>query len=67
MPPTAPRHRIAALFSALALAGCTAVPVPRTVAADPGLPAVEVNGVRLHAFTFGAPGRPVVEIGRAHV
>lgn len=31
-----------------------------TVATDPKLPAIEVDGVRLHAEAFGDPSRPVV-------
>lgn len=34
--------------------------VPATVMDDPALPAIEVNGVRLHAETFGIPDNPVV-------
>lgn len=34
--------------------------VPPTVAEDPSLPAVELNGTRLHAETFGDPNNPVV-------
>jgi proline iminopeptidase len=34
--------------------------VPRTVAEDPSLPAIEMNGSRFHAETFGNPANPVV-------
>lgn len=34
--------------------------VPRTVAEDPTLPAVELNGTRLHAETMGDPADPVI-------
>lgn len=54
-------HRAAALTLTLA-AGCAVIPVPPTVSDDPALPRVEVNGVRLHVRTFGAPDRPVVVV-----
>jgi len=34
--------------------------VPKTVAEDPSLPAVELNGLRFHAETFGDPANPVI-------
>jgi proline iminopeptidase len=34
--------------------------VPRTVAQDPSLPKIELDGVVFHAETFGPEGRPVV-------
>lgn len=34
--------------------------VPRTVAEDPTIPAVELNGTRLHAETMGNPANPVI-------
>lgn len=34
--------------------------VPRTVAEDPGLPAIEMNGSRFHVQTFGSPANPVI-------
>lgn len=34
--------------------------VPRTVMEDPTLPAIEINGSRLHAQTFGDPANPVI-------
>jgi len=34
--------------------------VPATVAEDPGLPAVEMNGSRFHLETFGNPSNPVI-------
>jgi proline iminopeptidase len=35
-------------------------PVPKTVAEDPSLPRVTINGAVFHAETFGDPARPVV-------
>lgn len=34
--------------------------VPKTVDEDPSIPAVEVNGTRLHLETFGDPANPVI-------
>jgi proline iminopeptidase len=34
--------------------------VPRTVAEDPNLPAIEMNGSRFHVETFGDPANPVI-------
>ncbi|MCF8245808.1 MAG: alpha/beta hydrolase [Saprospiraceae bacterium] len=34
--------------------------VPLTVAEDPTLPSIEVNGTRLHSETFGSPADPMV-------
>lgn len=34
--------------------------VPRTVAEDPNLPAIEMNESRFHAETFGNPANPVI-------
>ena len=34
--------------------------VPRTVAEDASLPAIELNGSRFHAETFGNPSNPVI-------
>lgn len=34
--------------------------VPKTVAEDPTIPAISVNGTRLHAETFGNPNDPMV-------
>ncbi len=34
--------------------------VPRTVMEDPTLPAIELNGARFHAQTFGNPANPVL-------
>lgn len=34
--------------------------VPRTVAEDPSLPAIEMNGSRFHLETFGNPAHPVI-------
>ncbi len=54
-------------LAALAVAACdTKSPtepgnlVPRTVAEDPSLPAIELNGARFHAQTFGNPANPVI-------
>ncbi len=34
--------------------------VPKTVAEDPSLPAIEMNGARFHVLTYGNPGNPVI-------
>src|SRR5688500_6027406 len=34
--------------------------VPKTVAENPSLPAIELNGARFHAETFGNPANPVI-------
>jgi proline iminopeptidase len=34
--------------------------VPRTVAEDPSLPAIDINGTRLHSEAFGDPAAPVI-------
>ncbi len=34
--------------------------MPETVAEDPSLPAIEINGTRLHAEAFGDPDDPVI-------
>lgn len=54
-------------LAALALAACDTMSpdepgnlVPRTVAEDPNLPAIELNGSRFHAETFGDPTKPVI-------
>jgi len=51
----------------LVLAGCLCAGdpgnlVPKTVAEDPSLPAIEVAGTRLHAETFGNPDAPIVMV-----
>ena len=59
---------IAAAIGATALAGCSDLTdpdkpgnlVPATVMEDPSLPAIEINGSRLHAQTFGDPTKPVI-------
>jgi len=65
--PPASRRSLAAL--GLALAACLGACldpdapgnlVPRTVAEDPSLPRLEVNGTLLHAEAFGDPANPVV-------
>jgi proline iminopeptidase len=48
-----------------ALTGCLCADdpgnlVPKTVAEDPALPAIEVNGTRLHSEAFGDPDGPVI-------
>src|SRR5687768_11171503 len=55
-----------ALF-ALAATGCEVMApgdpgnlVPRTVAEDPTLPAIDMNGSRFHLETFGNPANPVI-------
>ena len=57
---------LAALIG-LGAAGCTTLDpsesghlVPRTVAEDPTLPAIEMNGSRFHLETFGNPSGPVI-------
>lgn len=51
----------------LPLSGCLCASepgnlVPKTVTEDPALPAIEVNGTRLHAEAFGNPGAPVIMV-----
>jgi len=55
------------LAASLALAGCGLLDpdkpgnlVPRTVDEDATLPALELNGTRFHAETFGDPSKPVI-------
>lgn len=49
------------LFSvAMYLAASPKFPVPATVKDDASLPAIEINGVRLHAEALGREGAPVV-------
>lgn len=50
---------------AFALTGCLCADdpgnlVPNTVAEDPSLPAIEINGTRLHSEAFGDPDGPVI-------
>jgi len=52
---------------ALAAAACDPISpdepgalVPKTVMEDPTLPAIEVNGARFHAETFGDPANPAI-------
>lgn len=54
-------------LSALAATACEVMApgdpgnlVPRTVAEDPNLPAIEMNGSRFHVETFGDPANPVI-------
>ena len=59
---------LAAAVSATALAGCSGLTdadepgnlVPATVVEDPALPAIEINGSRFHAQTFGDLTKPVI-------
>lgn len=49
----------------LALSGCLCATepgnlVPKTVAEDPELPALDLNGTRFHTEAYGDPGRPVI-------
>ena len=53
--------------AAMALAACDTMDpgepgnlVPRTVAEDPSLPAIALNGSRFHAQTLGNPANPVI-------
>ena len=55
------------LMAGLAATACDVVEpgepgalVPRTVAEDASLPAIEMNGSRFHVQTFGDPGNPVI-------
>lgn len=41
-------------------ASTSSVPVPRTVADDPALPSVTIDGVKLHVRTYGDPSSPPV-------
>ena len=54
-------------LSALAATACEVMApgdsgnlVPRTVAEDPNLPAIDMNGSRFHVETFGDPANPVI-------
>lgn len=56
-------------LAGLGLAGCDAMSpsdpgalVPRTVAEDPTLPAIEMNGTRFHVETMGNPAKPVIVV-----
>ena len=58
---------IALALLVLSLAACETMDpgepgnlVPRTVAEDPALPAIEMNGSRFHVRTFGDPAHPVI-------
>lgn len=53
------------LLIVLAIPGCLCASdpgnlVPKTVAEDPSLPAIDLNGTRLHAEAFGDPAAPVL-------
>lgn len=59
------RPPILLLALTLPLAGCLCASdpgnlVPKTVAEDPSLPAIEINGTRLHSEAFGDPGQPTI-------
>ena len=61
-----PRHLFVLALS-VPLAGCLCSTdpgglVPETVAEDPSLPAIDINGTRLHAEAFGAPDAPVIMV-----
>jgi len=61
---TTPFHVLAL---ALSLSGCLCASdpgnlVPKTVAEDPSLPAIDINGTRLHAEAFGDPDGPVIMV-----
>src|SRR5215212_3659032 len=65
--PTNRLHSLVVVPPLLALAACgladTGKPgnmVPRTVVEDPALPAVDLDGTRFHAETFGEPGNPTL-------
>lgn len=56
-----------ALALSLPLSGCLGASdpgnlVPKTVAEDPSLPAIEIAGTRLHAEAFGNPEGPVIMV-----
>ena len=60
---------LAVTLAGLGVAGCDAMSpsdpgalVPRTVAEDPMLPAIEMNGARFHAETFGNAANPVIVV-----
>ena len=63
---TNPTHVLGVLaLSILPLTGCLCASdpgnlVPKTVAEDPTLPAIEIAGTRLHAEAFGDPAGPVI-------
>jgi proline iminopeptidase len=51
---------LALLFGGCLCAGEPGNLVPETVADDPTLPAIDINGTRLHAEAFGNPDGPVL-------
>ena len=51
---------LAALFALFYLLTWGDYPVPETVADDPSLPHITIDGVTYHAETFGDPSNPVV-------
>lgn len=60
-------HGVSIGLMCLAVAACETMDpgepgnlVPRTVAEDPSLPAIEMNGSRFHVQTFGDPANPVI-------
>ncbi len=59
------RSRLTTFVLALPLTGCLCASdpgnlVPRTVAEDPTLPAIDLAGTRFHAEAFGDPAAPVI-------
>jgi proline iminopeptidase len=63
------RYLAAAAMLAVALSSCDTLEpgeagnlVPPTVDEDPSLPAIDVNGTRLHAETFGNPADPMIVV-----
>jgi proline iminopeptidase len=62
-----PRSPLLALAALVPLSGCLCASdpgnlVPRTVAEDPSLPAIDLNGSRFHTEAFGDPGAPVIMV-----
>lgn len=57
---------VAAAVCLLFIAACTsfadAPSIPKTVAQDPSIPHVNINGAVFHAETFGDPAKPVVVV-----
>lgn len=61
------RNRITLTLAAMATAACQTMSpsepgnlVPRTVAEDPTLPAIQMNGTRFHLETMGDPANPAI-------
>src|SRR5688572_29141984 len=56
-----------ALLLSLAVSGCVCADdpgnlVPKTVVDDPTLPAIAINGTRLHSEAFGEPTDPIIVV-----